>query len=177
MECKICFDTGAEPLLEHVCACKGSQGAIHQTCLKQWLIHKMTKECDVCKQMIQLPVQRILIPKGASWLFSNAFDVGFRIGIYCLYKFHLTTLLNSIHWLLLPLYLWSYHPLLRELGSVRYVVKWLYPIYYHKGVLLYPLPNLLMIYVTIHIPYLLLFINPYKEIWFLHKALFWDAFL
>lgn len=177
MECRICLDTGNEGFLTNICGCKGSQGAIHQSCLKQWLTHKITRECDVCKQNIQLPLRSVLIPNGAQWIFSNIFDIGFRICIYLFYKFQLNVFLNNVHWFLIPLYIWSYHPLVRELASFRYFIKWLYPIYCHKNIILYPLPNLVLIYVTIHIPYLLLFINPYKEIWFLHKALFCDSFL
>jgi hypothetical protein len=49
MECRICFDSGSEPLISP-CKCTGSMKWVHKTCLQTWVNHKKDYKCPVCKE-------------------------------------------------------------------------------------------------------------------------------
>ena len=49
MECRICFDTTDEPLIEP-CKCSGSMRWVHNSCLQKWINIKKNTKCPVCKE-------------------------------------------------------------------------------------------------------------------------------
>ena len=53
MECRICFDSGTEPLISP-CKCTGSMKWVHKSCLQQWINHKKDYKCPVCKEKFNI---------------------------------------------------------------------------------------------------------------------------
>ena len=53
MECRICFDSGSEPLISP-CKCTGSMKWVHKSCLQQWINHKKDYKCPVCKEKFNI---------------------------------------------------------------------------------------------------------------------------
>jgi len=49
MECRICFDSTAEPLFSP-CKCIGSMQWVHRSCLQKWINIKKDTKCSVCKE-------------------------------------------------------------------------------------------------------------------------------
>lgn len=168
MECRICLDSSGI-LLFNTCSCKGTQGAIHATCLKQWVDHKQSPICDICKQIMSLPYRHPVVPNAAYFL-TTTFDWCLRVSILFAHRMEWTLFFRSLHWILFPLYIWIYSPIVQHHASLHYLKFWLRPVYFHGGRFIYPLPNFVILALTIQSPPLLFFFNPYREFWYFHKV-------
>jgi len=47
-QCRICFESAAGGPLRYPCACRGTIGAVHESCLVSWLSASHRSHCDVC---------------------------------------------------------------------------------------------------------------------------------
>jgi hypothetical protein len=176
MECRICME-GTGILLQNTCLCKGTQGAIHEACLKRWIGSKQSTICDICRQTMQFPRNRYVLPNGCQYIFTLGFDWLLRVTILLAHRFQIALFFRGIHWILFPLYVWSYYPVLQAHASWRYFVYWLYPVYFHNGRFLYPLPMFVLLWLTMQSPQLLFFFNPYKEFWYFHTTFLEDMLI
>jgi hypothetical protein len=138
------------------------------------MAHANRSACDVCKKTITIPTYHLNLPNGWKYIFSAGFHVGLSFFVGICSKYNIYILLEYINWILLPLYIWSYHPLLREYTSALHFLKWIYPLYFANGQFYFPLFNFLLIGLVWKNPTLLIFINPYAEIWRLHQNVHWN---
>lgn len=169
MECRICLD-GSGTLVLNTCACKGTQGGIHAACLKQWVDHKHSAVCDVCKQIMCLPHRRLVVPNAGAYFLTTGFDWWLRVAILFAHRMEWAFFFRNLHWILFPLYVWVYSPVVYHYASLRYLGFWVRPVYFHGGQFIYPLPMFVMLALVMQSPHLLFFFNPYREFWYFHKV-------
>ncbi|XP_033217209.1 E3 ubiquitin-protein ligase MARCH2-like [Belonocnema kinseyi] len=54
ISCRICYDSHQTAQIVFPCWCKGTIGAIHLTCLEQWLEESNRKSCELCRYEFQV---------------------------------------------------------------------------------------------------------------------------
>ncbi len=163
MECRICYET-TRPLLQNVCKCKGSQGAVHQKCLRGWMEYSNTTSCEICKIPFSLqPVS----PFAWRFLSSTALDVFLLAG----FLYIPPTMYRYIHTILASLYAYSYFPYIYEFMSISYAKKWFHLILITNNRVEFPLAILLNILLLFWNPWIMFVYNPYRRAWYIHQMI------
>jgi hypothetical protein len=171
MECRICLDE-TPPFLQNICACRGTQGAIHAACLNQWIAQKRITVCDICKEPFRialLPTPHL--PFGYRILFSNGFVRTINWLFAALYVFSTSPLL-FLQQLLCVAYAISYTSLLRMMfRNPYYFLHWFrIAIMLPTGHFIFPLPALVLFWLPTQVP-LLITTRLYREIWRTHVGI------
>ena len=68
MECRICFDSTSEPLIQP-CKCSGTMKYVHTSCLQKWILHKKNYTCPVCKE--EFTIERTQFQSIVSFLLES----------------------------------------------------------------------------------------------------------
>uniref|UniRef100_A0A1B0B774 RING-CH-type domain-containing protein n=1 Tax=Glossina palpalis gambiensis TaxID=67801 RepID=A0A1B0B774_9MUSC len=62
--CRICrWNRSDMQILQCPCHCKGSVGHVHLQCLKRWIMHRRDNHCEICKEIFNLPDEKISIKR------------------------------------------------------------------------------------------------------------------
>uniref|UniRef100_A0A1A9UHV1 RING-CH-type domain-containing protein n=1 Tax=Glossina austeni TaxID=7395 RepID=A0A1A9UHV1_GLOAU len=62
--CRICrWNRSDMQILQCPCHCKGSVGHVHLQCLKRWIMHRRDNHCEICKEIFDLPDEKISIKR------------------------------------------------------------------------------------------------------------------
>lgn len=174
MECRICLEI-TPPFLDNVCACRGSQQYVHESCLLSWIRVKPTGICDVCRQAFAITIAKPVLkhPYFHSILFSQRFFNWVATGLLILFFSSLHRYIIYVQYFLFGLYTDSYIGLLSTVWqqSPYYIWLWLHPILFlPSGQILYPLPSIGLFLLPNYIP-VIYCLSQFQGIWKVHVGI------
>jgi E3 ubiquitin-protein ligase DOA10 len=158
MECRICLDD-TQPLLNNLCACRGTQQYSHESCLRRWIATKRSATCEVCKEPFRIALTPVPKRPRMPWcplLFRESTRRILQYTMLLFYFFPTYTAMLVFQQFLHILYSISYLAILPSvLEHHRYLRQWFrLVIVLPNQHMIFPLPSFFLYCLIAKVPFL-----------------------